>query len=257
MATFSRELDLGCEIARQAGDGVLRYWRQGLAFESKSDDSPVTIADRESEQLITRLIAEHFPGDGMLGEEGANEASRTGRRWIIDPLDGTRDFVRGNSAWAVLLGFEADGEMAAGFAYLPAMGDMFCAVRGGGAFCNESAIHVSGISSVSQAVLCINELHGMTNYPFAGRLLDWMQQFWAVRSMGGCLDAVMVARGQADLWIEPSAAPWDLAPFKVIVEEAGGRFFNMDGGSSIYGGSCVITTPGLEEEARRFVGAVS
>ena len=106
-------------------------------------------------------------------------------------------------------------------------------------------------------MLCINELHGITSYPFAGRLLDWMQQFWAVRSMGGCLDAVMVARGQADLWIEPSAAPWDLAPLKVIVEEAGGRFFNMDGGSSIYGGSCVITTPGLEEEARRFVGAVS
>jgi histidinol-phosphatase len=257
MGTFSRELGLGREIARQAGDGVLRYWRQGLAFESKSDDSPVTIADRESERLITRLIAEHFPGDGMLGEEGTNEASRTGRRWIIDPLDGTRDFVRGNSAWAVLLGFEAGGEMAAGFAYLPAMGDMFCAVRGGGAFCNDSAIHVSSISSVSQAVLCINELHGITSYPFAGRLLDWMQQFWAVRSMGGCLDAVMVARGQADLWIEPSAAPWDLAPLKVIVEEAGGCFFNMDGGSSIYGGSCVITTPGLEAEARRFVGAVS
>jgi histidinol-phosphatase len=257
MGTFSRELGLGREIARQAGDGVLRYWRQGLAFESKSDDSPVTIADRESERLITRLIAEHFPGDGMLGEEGTNEASRTGRRWIIDPLDGTRDFVRGNPAWAVLLGFEAGGEMAAGFAYLPAMGDMFCAVRGGGAFCNDSAIHVSSISSVSQAVLCINELHGITSYPFAGRLLDWMQQFWAVRSMGGCLDAVMVARGQADLWIEPSAAPWDLAPLKVIVEEAGGCFFNMDGGSSIYGGSCVITTPGLEAEARRFVGAVS
>jgi histidinol-phosphatase len=257
MGTFSRELGLGREIARQAGDGVLRYWRQGLAFESKSDDSPVTIADRESERLITRLIAEHFPGDGMLGEEGTNEASRTGRRWIIDPLDGTRDFVRGNPAWAVLLGFEAGGEMAAGFAYLPAMGDMFCAVRGGGAFCNDSAIHVSSISSVSQAVLCVNELHGITSYPFAGRLLDWMQQFWAVRSMGGCLDAVMVARGQADLWIEPSAAPWDLAPLKVIVEEAGGCFFNMDGGSSIYGGSCVITTPGLEAEARRFVGAVS
>ena len=257
MTSYARELDLGREIARRAGDAALGYWRRGIAFEAKSDDSPVTIADRESERLIARLIEEHFPGDGLLGEEGSNEASRTGRRWIIDPVDGTRDFIRGNPAWAVLLGFEVEGEMMAGFAFLPAMGDLFCAVRGGGAFCNDEAIHVSGIDSVSQAVLCVNELHGMTRHPFADRLLGWMERFWAVRSMGGCLDGVMVARGQADLWIEPSAKPWDLAPFKVLAEEAGGRFLNFDGGSSIYGGNCLIATPGLAEEGLRFVRELS
>jgi len=103
-------------------------------------------------------------------------------------------------------------------------------------------------------VLCVNGFNATHTLPFQPILLDWMRQFWAVRSMGGCLDAVMVARGQADLWIEPTAAPWDLAPLKVIAEEAGARFFNFDGGGSIYGGNCIVATPGLEREARRLLG---
>jgi fructose-1,6-bisphosphatase/inositol monophosphatase family enzyme len=169
-------------------------------------------------------------------------------------VDGTRDFVRGNPAWAVLIGFEAEGQVQAGFAYLPAMNDLFHAARGAGAFCNDAPVHVSGIADPGHAVLCLNGFNAIQTYSFTPRLFDWMHQFWAVRSMGGCLDAVMVARGQADLWIEPIAAPWDLAPLKVIAEEAGGRFFNFDGGATIYGGNCVIATPGLEREARRLVG---
>ena len=253
MTTFSKELDLGLAIARRAGEAALRHWGKGVAFESKSDDSPVTIADREGEQLIARLVEEHFPADGLLGEEGASKSSANGRRWIVDPVDGTRDFVRGNPAWAVLIGFEAAGEVAAGFAFLPALNQMFYAARGSGAFLNDSPIHVSSVADPTQAVLCLNGFNGMLKFPFAARLLSWMEQFWAVRSMGGCLDAMMVARGQADLWIEPTAKPWDLAPLKIIGEEAGGRFFNFDGGSSIYGGNCVISTPGLASTARQLL----
>jgi len=249
MTSFSKELELGRTIARRAGEAALRYWGKGIGFEAKSDNSPVTVADREGEQLIARLLEEHFPGDGMLGEEGTRKDSGNGRRWIIDPVDGTRDFVRGNPAWAVLIGFEAAGEVEAGFAFLPAMDQMFCAARGAGAFRNDNAIHVSPIAEASQAVLCLNGFNAIQKCAFAPRLLDWMRRFWAVRSMGGCLDALMVASGQADLWIEPTAAPWDLAPLKVIAEEAGGRFFNFDGGSSIYGGNCVIATRGLEAAA--------
>ena len=207
--SFSKELDIGRTIARRAGEVALSYWGKGVGFESKSDQSPVTVADRETEQLIARLVEEHFPGDGMLGEEGARKDSGNGRRWIIDPVDGTRDFVRGNPAWAVLIGFEAAGEVQVGFAFLPAMNQMFLAARGCGAFCNDSAIHVSDIASPAQAVLCLNGFNAIKKFEFAPRPLDWMRPFWAVRSMGGCLDAVMVARGQADLWIEPTAAPWD------------------------------------------------
>src|SRR5437868_2366160 len=142
MTSFSKELDVGRTIARRAGEVALRYWGTGIGFESKSDQSPVTVADREGEQLIARLLEEYFPGDGMLGEEGTRKDSGNGRRWIIDPVDGTRDFVRGNPAWAVLIGFEAAGQVEAGFAFLPATDQMFYAARGAGAFRNDAPIHV-------------------------------------------------------------------------------------------------------------------
>lgn len=248
------DIDTLERIARQAGEIALRYWNKGLQPETKPDNSPVTIADRESELFISGALAEAFPDDGQLGEEGAARESRSGRRWIIDPIDGTRDFVRGNPAWAVLLGLEDKGEVAAGVAYLPAMGEMFSATRGGGAFCNGVPIRVSAIACPSQAVLCVNGFNTISRNHFAPNLVPWMQQFWAVRSMGGCLDAMMVARGQADLWIEQSGKAWDFAPLKIIVEEAGGRFFNFDGAASIYGGNCICCAPGLEAVARELVG---
>lgn len=254
MTTFSTELDICQLIARRAGELALGYWDKGIAFEEKADESPVTVADHESERLIARLVEEHFPDDGLLGEEGSRKESVNGRRWIIDPIDGTRDFVRGNPLWAVLIGFEASGEVEAGVAYLPAMNLMFNAARGAGAYCNDTLIHASPITRAAEAVFCMNRFNAINEYSFAPRLVDWMGQFWAVRSLGGSLDAMMVARGQADLWIEPEAKPWDLAPLKVIAEEAGARFFNFDGSASIYGGNCVISAPGLEMEARRLLG---
>jgi histidinol phosphatase-like enzyme (inositol monophosphatase family) len=242
------------EIAKKSGDIALKYWNTGLQPETKSDASPVTIADRECERFIASSLEEAFPDDGILGEEGAEKATRNGRRWIIDPIDGTRDFVRGNRAWAVLIGLEEAGEVVAGVSYLPAMNEIFSAARGAGAYCNDDAIHASSIAQASQAVLCVNGFNTVERHGFASGLVGWMKQFWAVRSMGGCLDAMMVSRGQAELWIEVSGKPWDFAPLKIIAEEAGARFFNFDGGSSIYGGNCVVCAPGMEELAREFVG---
>jgi histidinol-phosphatase len=253
MHNWEREVEAGLRIARGAGEIALRYFRTGLGFEAKPDDSPVTVADRESERYIASALEEIFPEDGLLGEEGSEKASRSGRRWIIDPIDGTRDFVRGSVAWAILLALEADGEVVAGFSYLPAMGDFFHAARGSGAFRNGQRIHVSAISDPAQAVICLNGFNSLTNHRLAEHLLVWLQPFWAVRSMGGCLDAMLVAQGQADLWLELSGKPWDFAPLKILAEEAGGRFFDFAGRNTIYGGNCVISTPGLEEAARRFV----
>lgn len=251
---YQREMKLASTIAREAGELELKYWNSGTVPEEKYDLSPVTIADREAEQMIAKRLSEAYPDDGILGEEGAERPSRSGRRWIIDPIDGTRDFVRGNRFWSVLIGLEEDGEVVAGITYFPAMGDLFTAARGEGAFCNGERVHVSGIQDASKAVICVNTFGNIGRYPFAPALFVDLPKFWAVRSMGGCLDAVMVARGQADLWIESAGQAWDFAPLKILAEEAGGRFFNFDGGSSIYGGNCVICTPGMEGEARRLVG---
>lgn len=255
MYQWDREIDTAEEIARKAGKIALRYWNQGISSETKLDLSPVTVADKEGERAIAQALEEAFPDDGLLGEEGSAKTSRSGRRWIIDPIDGTRDFLRGNRTWSVLIGLEADGEVVAGVSYFPAAGELFRASRGAGAFCNSEPIRSSAISNASQAVLCVNGFNTVRKYGWSAGLLEWMAPFWAVRSMGGCLDAMMVARGQADLWIEISGQPWDFAALKIIAEEAGAKFFNFDGGASIYGGNCVICAPGMVEIARRFVAS--
>jgi len=257
MYDYQQELEIGRTIVRQAGDTALAYYRKGIAFEAKADDSPVTAADRASEQLIARALEEAFPDDGLLGEEGARKPSRSGRRWIIDPIDGTRDFVRGSPSWAVLLGLEADNEVVAGFAYHPALSELLSAARGRGAWMNEQPIHASTIATPAEAVLCVNGFNIVTAHPFADRLLEWMRPFWAVRSMGGCLDATMVVRGQADLWLELAGKPWDFAPLKILAEEAGARFFDFAGNRTIYGGNCIICAPGLEQVARDFVSGAA
>ena len=119
-----------------------------------------------------------------------------------------------------------------------------------------SRMHVSSKTSVDESVLCVNGYDKMANAPFRGQLLDWMARFWAVRGLGGAADAMLVASGQAEIWIEPVASPWDFAPLKVILEEAGARYLNMDGGSSIYAGNAIGCAPGLEPEVRRLLGLV-
>jgi histidinol-phosphatase len=250
---FQKELDFVRRIAAEAGRLALEHQARGFKAETKDDLSPVTSADRANELLIVQRLAEAFPEDGVLGEEGAMRESRNGRRWLIDPIDGTRDFVRGIPTWGVMLALEADGEVVAGACNLAALGELYAAAKGLGAYRNDARIHAAAAKTPDQAVVCLTAFDNVAGQTFAERLLPWLEQFWAVRSMGGCMDAMAVACGRADAWIEVSAKAWDLAPLKIIAEEAGARFFNFDGQSSIRGGNCVITIPSLEAEIRAFL----
>ncbi len=250
---FQQELELARSVARRAGELALQYQVRGITAEDKADDSPVTIADRECEKLIARTIEEHFPQDGLLGEEGSAKQSSNGRKWIIDPIDGTRDFVRGAPLWSVLIGFEVDGVVETGVSFLAPRNEMFFATRGEGAYKDDIRIHISNIDTPSRAVLSVNGMHAINTRPFAPKLVPWMSRFWAVRSMGGCVDAMMLAAGQVDVWIENTAKAWDLAPLKVIMEEAGAYFGNFDGGRSIYGGDCFACVPALEPVVRELL----
>lgn len=252
MRNYAEELEAAMRIARRAGEAALAH--SGCAFESKPDASPVTIADRECERIIAAALEEAFPADGILGEEGSAKRGASGRRWIVDPIDGTRDFIRGIPSWAVLIALEDAGEVAAGCAFFPATNEMFSAARGAGAFLNGGRIRVSGVRSPAEAVLCLNAFNQVAAFPWAPRLNEWMSGFWSVRSFGGARDAVSLAAGRVDAWIETSGKPWDFAAFRVIAEEAGARFFNFDGGATIYGGNCVMCVPALEAATRRFLG---
>lgn len=251
---YQKELDAAVTAARRAGELALSYWRKGITAESKSDESPVTAADRHCERLFVQELLANFPSDGILGEEGAGKPADSGRQWIIDPIDGTRDFVRGNRMWAQLVALEEGGDVVVGIAHFPALGETYWATRGGGAFRNGERIGISAITTPDQAVLCVNSFSNIHRAPFAPRLIEWMAQFWSVRSFGGIQDAMMVCSGSADAWIEEIAAPWDLAAPKLIAEESGARFFNFNGGTSIRGGNCVVCVPALEAEMRKLLG---
>jgi histidinol phosphatase-like enzyme (inositol monophosphatase family) len=246
------ELEVATQAAKKAAELAIRL-QPGIVAETKADHSPVTQADRECERLIAGMLNEAFPGDGLLGEEGASKESSNGRKWIVDPIDGTRDYVRGNPLWANLIALEADGEVVAGVVNLPLLGKLYVASRGGGAFCNDAPIRASSKQRVEESVLCFNRFDKLGSFRTPDRFLEWAARFWSMRGLGGASDAMMVACGQAEVWIEPSAATWDFAPLKIILEEAGARYFNLDGGSSIYAGNCVACAPGLEQETRRLL----
>lgn len=261
MNLYSEELKIGRMIAQKAGVVALDYKSRGIGFESKSDESPVTVADRECEKLIVAELQTAFPGDGLLGEEGALKESSNGRKWIIDPIDGTRDFIRGTRAWSVLIGLEEHGVVVAGFAYFPAYREMYFASKGAGAWwvpapdASPERMRISEISKLSDALVCFNGLSYAHRYPFSKSLTDWLAGTWTVRSMGGCLDAMLVAGGRADIWVETQAKPWDLAPLKIIAEEAGAVTFDFGGENTIYGGNFAITVPALAEEVKRFLAS--
>jgi histidinol phosphatase-like enzyme (inositol monophosphatase family) len=247
---YSQEIETARRAAALSAELALRYQKAGITAENKPDDSPVTIADKECEKLISKMLEEAFPGDGILGEEGSRKESKNGRRWIIDPIDGTRDFVRGNPLWSVLIALEKDGEVEAGVVHFPLMGNTCWGARGEGAYRNDARLRVSAIDKPENAVISLNSLNRVRN---AGALLtSYLSSFWAFRCLGGTPDAMMVAAGQMDAWVEPKVAPWDMAAAQVILEEAGAVFFAFSGKRSIYEGNCVACTPGLEASMRAF-----
>ena len=252
---FEREMELAKLLAEEAGAMALDFQRRGVIAEEKSDESPVTAADRACEKLIVERIAREFPEDGILAEEGSHRTSANGRRWIIDPIDGTRDFVRGIPLWAVLIALEQDGAIVASAAHSPRQGLLLWAGHGHGAWANGSRIHVSNRTSPQDAVLCFNGFNKIGVARFASRLHDWVQPFWAVRSLGGAFDAMLVAQGMADVWIEPNAAPWDLAALKLLIEEAGGKFASFEQQNTIYGGNAYACTPALEPYVLELLGS--
>lgn len=243
---FERELETAKLLAQEAGALAADYRRRGVVAEAKYDDSPVTAADRACEKLIVETLAREYPDDGVLGEEGANREGRSGRKWIVDPIDGTRDFVRNIPLWAVLIGLEEDGEVVAGAAHCPRQNLLLWASKGGGAWANGERIRVSDKTRQEEAVCSFNGFQKAAVMRFEPRLVGWLHKFWAVRSMGGAVDAMLVAQGMADVWIEPSASPWDLAPFKILTEEAGGIFSTFDGSGTIYAGNAYTCAPGLQ-----------
>jgi len=244
-------LKLARDAADRAGRVAVQYFESRVGSVDKIDKSPVTIADQACEELITRMIHQAFPDDGILGEEGARTVSSSGRRWIIDPIDGTRDFVRRTPFWAIQIALEVMGQIVLGIIHLPLLDGMFHALKGSGCFWNGQRLRASGISSLDRAIVLISGFKDAWSVYHPGRIRYLTENCWTVRAYSGCYDVTMIARGHADLWISGSGMEWDYAPARIIAEECGARFMTLDGNDRIDQNHCIICAPGLEAEVRR------
>ena len=243
--------EIAIDAARQAAQLAQRFYTGEFQVEQKADRSPVTVADREAEvHLRTHLLAA-FPNDGFLGEEHGERPGSSGFRWVIDPIDGTRSFVRGIPLWATLVGLEYKGEQIAGVAVAPALGETWRALRGDGASRNDRRIHVSAINNLADSLIFYS---GMTWFQQAGHLdafLALSGQTDRQRGFGDFYGFVLVAQGSGELMVDHGVKIWDVVALKPIVEEAGGCFTDWDGTPNVHRMDVLASNGLLHDEALR------
>jgi histidinol-phosphatase len=241
--------EIAISAAQQAGRLAKRYFDSRFEVEWKQDRTPVTVADREAETLLRTALLGPFPDDGFLGEEHGEKAGSSGFRWIIDPIDGTRNFVRGIPIWGTLVGLESKGELIAGVVEAPALGQTFRALRGDGAWRGEHRLHVSKVEDIGQATMFYTSL---TWFERAGRrdvFLELMRRVQVQRGFGDFYGHVLVAQGSGEFMIEHGVHIWDVAAVKPIIEEAGGRYTNWDGGADLTRPDVVVSNGRLHDVA--------
>jgi histidinol-phosphatase len=238
------DLSFALELADLA-DAITteRFQADDLIVETKPDLSPVTEADRAVEQVLRKRIGEERPGHSVVGEEfGADDPG--GTRWILDPIDGTKNYLRGLPVWATLIALEREGRVEVGVVSAPALARRWWAARGDGAFVNGRRIRVSKVADLSDAVLSYASLTSWEQHGLGGQFLTLARSCWRTRGFGDFWSHMLVAEGAADLAVEPEVELWDLAAPQVIVEEAGGRFTDLGGTPTPAGGS-VVSSNGL------------
>lgn len=248
-------LDFALDAAWQAGRVTLGYFQTGLAAERKADNSPVTIADREAEQRLRRLIGERWPNHAIFGEEFGHSpgGADSGYAWIIDPIDGTKSFVSGVPLYAVLLALVKDDEPVVGVAHFPGLNDMIYAARGLGCYWNGRPARVSSVSQLSEAVLLASDLNNFAPYARQTAFDRLIKATYFQRTWGDAYGYALVATGRAEVMLDPAMAVWDCGPLQVILEEAGGTFTDWKGNPTIFGGESIATNGALFDEVMALV----
>ena len=251
---------LARQIAVEAGKLTLEYFqRDDLVVDRKSDASPVTVADREAEQLLRGRIAAEFPDDGIIGEEFGSSDGTSGYNWVLDPIDGTKSFISGVPLYGTMVGVERDGRCEVGAVYIPGLDELIFAAKGQGAWhvvgdAQPQQAQVSTTDKLSEATLVTSEIAtfderkgGMDAF---GRL---NRSARLVRTWGDCYGYLLVATGRADIMIDPVMNVWDAAAVQIIVEEAGGLFTDWQGIAAIDSGDGFATNGRLHPAVQKII----
>lgn len=264
-SAFRPELVFALDLCEEAGRRALKYFDCGIDVDTKEDGSPVTRADKEIEKMIREAIEQKYPDDGILGEEelekkafikpqsgdGAGKEQKI-RRWIVDPIDGTYNFARGIPIFSTLIAFEEDGDIVAGAVHNPCFKDLYWAEKDKGAFKNGQRIEVSNIDQMALALFNFGGPDRIAEAGLWDSFTEVVKRTCRQRGFGDYLGFALVFEGKSEAMLEVSVKPWDLAPMKIIIEEAGGMFFDLAGGHSIYQGSCIVTNSKLAQEFKNY-----
>ena len=248
-------LEFGVQTAYEAGRLTLGYFGTEAARpEYKADETPVTVADREAERLIRERIGARYPKHAVVGEEyGEAEGADPNHRWVVDPIDGTKSFVRGVPLYGVLIGLQIEGICEVGAAYFPAIDEMVCAATGEGCYVNGRRTNVSTTQTLAQAMACYTDAASFEEH---GRSDAWQRVLSAAGGTRGWSDAyghALVATGRVELMLDPIMNSWDCGPFPPILREAGGYFGDWSGNETIYAGEALSTTRSLLPEVLRLI----
>lgn len=247
-------LEAAQELARRVGSVALRHFRSALTIEAKQDGSPVTIADRSAEEAARQWIMQRFPDDGILGEEFGIHQPAAKRRWLLDPVDGTKTFVRGVPLWGSLIAVCEGERVLAGAAFFPAVDEIIVAAEGLGCWWNGARAQVSDVATVDAATVLTTDERFRRG---GDRGLGWRRLADAAalsRTWGDCYGYLLVATGRAEVMVDAAAAEWDAAPFVPVIREAGGVFTDWQGVVTAFGGSMIATNARLDVEARTLLG---
>lgn len=243
------------EVARKAGDVALGFFRQGVTVDTKGDGTPVTVADRTAEKTAREWLEARFPEDGILGEEFGETRPGARRRWILDPIDGTKTFIRGVPLWGTLVALAEGDRILVGAAYFPPVGDMLVAAPGQGCWWNGKRTRVSAEADLSRALVLSTDERFQT-YPDRGaRWRELTRKASVARTWGDCYGYLLVATGRADVMVDELMSPWDAAALQPIIEEAGGVFTDWTGQRTSFGGNSIATNAALAGVVREVLGA--
>jgi histidinol-phosphatase len=235
----ARAVAVAREAAAAAGAAALSYWRRDLRVERKPDRTPVTIADRAAEAAALAVIQAAFPEHGILAEESGVHRPDAATRWIVDPLDGTKGFTRGQPFWGPAIALEHAGTIVAGAIALPALGETYWAGVGQGAYRDGVRLQVSALADLADATLSLGELPCLLEPPHGAGVVALIGAVASTRAHGDLYACTLLLNGRAELWLEAGVQLWDIAPLQVLVEEAGGRFSDFHGAPTAASGHAV------------------
>ncbi|MGN8224127.1 histidinol-phosphatase [Gracilimonas sp. BCB1] len=248
-------LQAATEIAKIGGHHTLKYFKKNVEVISKDDDSPVTIADRETEQIMREEILKRFPDHGIIGEEYGKTNEDSNVKWVLDPIDGTKSFIHGIPFYTTLIGVLVDDEPQVGIIYAPALEELCAAAKGEGATLNGAPCRVRKTDKLEDATLLVTEIFKFKEMGQQEIFEELMAKTKLHRTWGDAYGHMMVATGRADLMYDPELNIWDAAALLPVMQEAGGVFSDIEGNETIFSGNGFSTNKNLFPEVMKIFEA--